>query len=320
MWEWLERKGILLEPLYHDIWRDCGLREGAQALVDLLVHFDLAAKISQVPKEMRRYEGCKYFVPSMLKALSQQHADQETERMTGQPQESIQKAATLHIIFNTGYVPPGFFVRLAAQITKNKKCTPIFERGVYRDSITFRYGEVDRVTITESKTLVSIHVDFLRITKRTPTMSRFAESCVFFRSELYAMCKEVLCWLPSIEVDIAFKCSCPMNSREHFAIIYDRMNRDSKLFCHQDTLYQLDPEHKYWLPRAQHTLQVCTDIVFSRALPYLTLFLQLDTEDGKPVRIEVKNVATELKTRGKIKDLAREMEVEIGRASCRVRV
>ena len=47
LWQWLEGKGVLLEPLYRDLWRDCGLTGGAQALFDLLEHFDLARKINK---------------------------------------------------------------------------------------------------------------------------------------------------------------------------------------------------------------------------------------------------------------------------------
>ena len=258
LWQWLEGKGVLLEPLYQDLWGDCGLTGGAQALVDLLEHFDLAKKIdnSSVPREMQRYDGCKYFVPCMLNARLQEGLDREAEKMAGQPLVSIQQAATLHLAFNTGYIPPGFFVRLAVQMSKSEKCTPIFEKSVYRDSITFRYGEVDRVTITESKSLVSVHVDFIRVVKRDHSISRFADSCISFRRELYEMCKEVLCWLPSVQLDFAFRCTCSVDAEEHFAIIDDSMSRDSNIFYRQDRLYELDQKHKYWLPAKQYPLQV----------------------------------------------------------------
>ena len=319
LWKWLEGKGVLLEPLYQDLWGDCGLTGGAQALVDLLEHFDLARKIdnSSVPREMQRYEGCKYFVPCMLKARLQEGLDREAEKMTGQPQEFIREAATLHLTFNTGYIPPGFFVRLAVQMTKSEKCTPTFEKSVYRDSITFRYGEIDRVTITESKSLVSVHVDFIRVDKRTHLISRFADSCASFRSELHTMCTEVLSWLPSIEVDFAFRCSCSVDTGEHFAVIDSNVNRSSRIFCRQDKAYQMDAEHKYWLLPSQHTLQVSIDfalnIFLGNTLPLAlthVLVLQPDVEDEKPTKSEMENVAKELKARGGTHDLAWEMEVE----------
>ena len=264
LWQFLNEKGVLLEPLYLNIWQDCGLRGGAQALADLLEHFDLAQKISSVPKEMQHYKGCKYFVPCMLKAQAQEGP---MESMTEQPQETIQKAATLHVVFNTGCIPPGFFVRLAARMTSNERCTPKFERAIYRDSITFSFGDVDRVTISESKSLVSVQVDFIRVAESSTC---FADSCLAFRGDLSAMCKEALYWLPSIEHDFAFRCSCSEHAREHFAIINDNTHHGSQVFCRQDKLYRLDSEHKYWLPSARLTMEVNTclhDIVL------YTLFL-----------------------------------------------
>ena len=310
LWEWLEEKGVMLEPLYQDMWRDCGLEKGAQALVDLLVHFDLAAEISPTSREMERYEGCKYFVPCMLKNHSQEDPDQNTETLT----EFLQKTATLHILFNTGYIPPGFFVRLAARITKSKRCTPIFERGIYRNSITFRYGKADRVTITESKSLISVHVDFMRVVKRTRSIARFAESCLSFRRELYSMCREVLLWLPSIKLDFAFKCKCSGDAGKQFAIFLDGWNRDTKMFCLHDREHQMDPEHKYWLPPAQYTLQVCINCALGTMLvQYIISYsytLQPGVEDGEPTKSEMENVVKEVKIRGGRGDLAREMEVE----------
>ena len=269
LWQCLEEKGILLEPLYLEIWWDCGLRGGAQALADLLEHFDLAAKISSVPKEMQHYRGYKYFVPCMLKAQSQESLF--VEKMTGHPQETIQKAATLHIIFNTGCIPPGFFVRLATCMTNSEKCTPIFERGIYRDSITFSFGEVDRVAISESRSLVSVRVNFMRVAESN---IYFAESCLAFQRKLSTTCKEALCWLPSIDQDFAFKCSCSKNAGEHFAIINDDTHSGSQVFCRQDRLYKMDSEHKYWLPPAPHTVEVNTclhDVAPLALLDNLTL-------------------------------------------------
>ena len=254
LWQCLEEKGVLLEPLYQDIWGDCGLRGGAQALADLLEHFDLAQKISSVPREMEHYRGHKYFVPCMLKARSPESL---VGRMTGLPQRIIRKAVTLHIIFNTGCIPPGFFVRLAARMTK--KCTPVFERGIYRDSITFSFKGVDRVTMSESKSLVSVQVDFIRVAESN---SSFADSCFALRRELSTMCKEALCWLPSIEHDFAFQCSCSKHTPEHFAIINDNTYCGSQVFCRRDRLYKMDLGHENWLQSAPLTKEVNTCMMF----------------------------------------------------------
>ena len=248
LWYYLEKYGILVEPLYCKLWGDCGLIGGAQAMVDLLDHFDLAKEITSVPRKIECHSGKKYFIPCILK---------------NQPQEGIRKrvhvckqAATLHITFTTEYVPPGFFVRLAAHLTDSKICTPLFEGSTYRNSIWFKYNEIDRVTISESLSGVSIQVDMMRVDKRTPEISHFTNSCLCFRNDLSKICNEVLCWLQSVEFEFAFKCNCSTTNVEHFAIINDTMHKSSHVSCCEAGVCEIKPEHKHWLQEAPLTLQV----------------------------------------------------------------
>ena len=245
MWKWLEKRGVLVEEFYREIWADCGLEGGPQALADLLDHFDLAKKISQCPRDMQPCKGIKYFMPCMLKARPS-----ETIR---QPLRGIREASTLHIVFNMGYVPPGFFVRAVARMTSNKRYTPLLnlEEVVYRDSITFQYNEIDRVSISES--LESVSVNICRVSMRTHYNSRFVDSCVSLHSDLLSMCKEVLVWLPSIDFDLAFECNCSEKASCHFALLEGDSHQQSKLFCKYGRRFKLSPLHKCWLP----SLQVC---------------------------------------------------------------
>ena len=244
LWQFLETYGILVEPLYHKLWRDCGLRGGAQAIVDLLDHFDLAKKITSVPREIERHQGQKYFIPCMLKNLSQEDVK---AKKRDQSQRALKEAATLHIKFNTEYVPPGFFVRLAAHLTDSKKCKPLFEVGTHRNCINFSYNEIDRVTISESLSGASIQVDMMRVAKRTPLLDRFADSCLAFRNELSTICNEVQRWMPSIKFYFAFKCSCSATEVEHFALIDGTMHQLSSVCCHNDRECEIKSEHKCWL-------------------------------------------------------------------------
>lgn len=241
-----------MEEFYQEIWRDCGLEKGAQALADLLDHFDLAKKINQCPRDMDQFKGIKYFMPCMLKVQPKEGPDRELERVSGQPPVAVRQAATLHIVFNMGYVPPGFFVRVVARMTNNKRYTPLLDTVVHRNSITFRYKEIgyeeeiDRVTIAES--LQSIQVNVFRVSTRTRFSNRFIESCLSLRNELSSMCKEVLdCWLPSIELDLAFKCSCSDRAPEHFALLKPESHQESRLFCKFDKEFKMSSLHKLWL-------------------------------------------------------------------------
>ena len=121
-----------MQELYVKLWRDCGLEGGPQALADLLVHFDLAQEIEHCPNDMHTCIGKKYYMPCMLKV--RQNGDKE-ERSP--PDEPTRQAAILHIFFDMGYVPPGFFVRLIARMTAHKAYRLLFDNVVYRDSITF---------------------------------------------------------------------------------------------------------------------------------------------------------------------------------------
>ena len=243
LWRFLEMYGILVEPLYHELWSECELSGGAQAIVDLLDHFDLAKKITSVPSGIK-CQGLKYFIPCMLKNLSQE--DVKATKME-QSQRALKEAATLHIRFNTEYVPPGFFVRLAAHLTDSKKCKVLFEVGTHRNCINFSYNEIDRVTISESLSGESIQVDMMRVAKRTPLLNRFADSCLTFRNELSTMCNEVQHWLPSIKLHFAFKCSCSATEVEHFALIDNTVHRLSNVCCHNDRECEIKSEHKCWL-------------------------------------------------------------------------
>ena len=251
LWQYLEKYGILVEPLYCELWGDCGLIGGAQAIVDLLDHFDLAKKIISVPREVQRHSGQKYFIPCMLKNLSQKDIKKRIHSQCARKQ-----AATLHIKFTTEYVPPGFFVRLAAHLTESQKCKLLFEGGTYRNCISFYYNEIDRVTISESLSGVSIQVDMMRVDKRTPGKSLFSKSCLDFRNDLSKICSKVLCWLQSVESEFAFKCICSTSNVKHFAIINDKMHKSSHVSCCEAGMCKIKPEHKHWLQEAPLTLQV----------------------------------------------------------------
>lgn len=253
-WKWLTEKGILLQTLCENVWQDCGWKDGTQALADLLEHFNLAKKINicSLPKDVQWYEKYAYFIPCVLKAELQEGPFQEKMETS---QKAFKKAATLHIVFNTGCIPPGFFVSLAALMIVSDKYTPKFERCNYRNSITFIYEKIDRITITESKSLVSIQVDMIRVVERPYQGIRFAESCVAFQEDLCTMCKNIQHDMPSIELYLAFRCSCEGASK-HFVIIDNEGNRNSPMFCEKYEQYKMNPEHKYWFRPEQSQYQV----------------------------------------------------------------
>ena len=239
-WKWLQERGILMEELYRVIWRDCGLEGGHQTLADVLEHFDLAKKISHCPHDMDFYKGIKYFVPCMLQV------EPKANLVSGLRESSIKQAVTLHILFNMGYVPPGFFVRLIARMTDQQKYIPLLDNVVYRGSITFQCNEIDRVIITES--IHSLRVNIFRKSKRKNHHVHFADSCTALRRDLMHVCKEVLRWMPSVEARFAFSCTVADSIPEHFVFLKSDSHHNSALYCHHDHECDITPQHKFWLP------------------------------------------------------------------------
>ena len=241
LWKMLEEMGILTEEMYQEIWCDCGLVGGGQALMDLLEHFDLAKRINVYPREMGLYKGIKYFVPCMVKVRPKGVNIQEA---TARP---IRQAATLYVSFNTGYTPPGFFIRLIARITNHKGYTPLLNRQVYRDSITFKCNELDRLIISES--LQTLNLNYFRVVQRKENYIRFADSCCSLFNELIRLCKAVCNdWMPSIEVLFKFECPLSDNVSRHFILLDTNTHQESPLCCEHDHECTLSRYHKYWLP------------------------------------------------------------------------
>ena len=241
LWKLLEEMGILTEEMYQEIWNDCGLVGGGQALMDLLEHFDLAKRIDVYPREMGLYKGIKYFVPCMVKVRPKRVKIQEA---TPRP---IRQAATLYVSFNTGYTPPGFFIRLIARITSHKGYTPLLNRQVYRDSITFKCNELDRFII--SKSLQTLNLNYFRVVQRKENYIRFADSCCSLFNELIQLCRAICNdWMPSIEVLFKFECPLSDNVSRHFILLDTNTHQESPLCCEHDHECTLSRYHKYWLP------------------------------------------------------------------------
>ena len=149
-WSWLQKKGILVEPLYRDVWENDDDID-PQEMIELLVRFRLAA-----PVQTELYDSSvkQYFLPAVLRGY------------TGQPNEAppdlMLRSSPAHITFSTGYVPPGFFTRLATTVATQSNVKPNFDGDIiYRNRITFFYGRPhDDIILTDLH--YAIQVDVLR--------------------------------------------------------------------------------------------------------------------------------------------------------------
>ena len=245
----LRKFGILqLTPnLDRTISKACGL--SPKDLVTLLEHFDLAQKVEECPQVLKHIIVDRYFIPCML-----QMCPNSTTELQNTPTQQV--AARLHIVFEMGYVPPGFFVRLIAQMTT--KFALMFDSGVYRNRIIFRLSPNNTVTLSEPSSLRNIQVDFVKFTQRKPSKHVLTEECLLFRDALYGMCVKVLCWLPQIKPLFAFSCTkdehfIDLNMKVVDGCVSSEKHQGSLMLCDKcHEVLEMKPQHKYWLPS-----QVC---------------------------------------------------------------
>ena len=165
MWALLREKGILVEPLYVAVWKEC---EGVdpEEFIQVLVSFHLAAKVQT--DEFGQIISNQFFVPAVLP--------------TGDPSSTLPsdytiRASPLHIIFGTGYVIPGFFTRLVTSMAESPQCHLYFRQGIFRNRVTFEFGDIpiNRVTLTELSN--AIQVDLLRYIPDSPALTPIQKSC-----------------------------------------------------------------------------------------------------------------------------------------------
>ena len=147
-WSLLCKKGILVEPLYCDVWENDDDID-PQEMIQLLVCFRLAA-----PVETKLYDNRvkQYFLPAVLPGY----------QYTGQPNEAPPgyklRSSPAHITFTTGCVPPGFFTRLATTVATQSNVKPNFE-NIYRNRIILSHGHPsDDIILTDLHYAIQIEV------------------------------------------------------------------------------------------------------------------------------------------------------------------
>ena len=244
LWKPLQEKGILVQQLYEEVWQGSSLQP--QALADLLEHFCLAALIDTRTKESS-FPGREYFISSVLQ-VSSPTADNATK--------FVKKSSPLHLTFSTQYVPPGFFTRLVTTVSKESKCHLLFTQGVFRNKVTFAYGEIDKIdefTIFEHSS--SVQITALRTEHRKPHIPTFGSVCRDIMKLIQACSAIIRQWLPSIKVETVLCCQ-QYPDQNHFISIPAGASAYSILRCQQNHNSSLTREQQYWM-KVPNTPQVC---------------------------------------------------------------
>lgn len=207
----------------------------AQALVNLLEHFLLAAPIITI--HLHRYIGNEYFVPCMLNAPS----GQKPSVFKSLFHKQQPKAEPVHLVFDTQYVPPGFFVRLL--VVLNRNCKLLYSKKLDRYTVTVAYEDVNEITLKEHSE--SIVVEVIRVTEGGLHVPDFPTSCRKILELLDRSITEIHKWLPSVRMNTAFECKHCRTPR-HFAI-FDQSTPSSHLRCQKHKIYSPTTQQKYWL-------------------------------------------------------------------------
>ena len=126
--------------------------------MDLLEKCCLAAPIDTKHEE-HSYTGKEYFVASTLPLCSD-------NQLNVPIMNHVNNACTLHLLFNTRYVPPGYPTCLVTALSKNKKCHISFSHGIYHNQFKLDFAldevnSIDEIMITQH--IMSVHVNVSRL-------------------------------------------------------------------------------------------------------------------------------------------------------------
>ncbi|XP_019858882.1 PREDICTED: uncharacterized protein LOC109587102 isoform X2 [Amphimedon queenslandica] len=246
MWSLLREKGILVEPLYQEVWKNC-TEIKADDLMELLVHFRLAAEVKT--DEFYIEDAKQYFLPAVLKSYD---ISSTQSLPNGKP---VARATNLHITFSTDFVPPGFFTRFIASFAKNSSCKICFEEGVFRNRIVFLFGtpSVNQVTFTDLCTTIRVSVERFIDVPNVPfrstcqELNRLLEKC---GNEV----NETLANSSKIKRSLNYECrSTACNGYEpHYISPASGQTAVLNLFCQKrKTQRQPTSEESYWFPELE---------------------------------------------------------------------
>ena len=209
-WYLLRNKGILVQPLYQEVWQSSGI--DPEEIIELLVHFRLAVQV-----QTKYYDNTskQYFLPAVLQGY------------TGDPNEVRPgyklRASPVHITFSTGYVPPGFFTRLATTVATDGKVELDFDNDYYRNRVCFFYGHShDDFVLTDISE--AIQVDIRQYVPESCRLTPFEIVCQEILNLLEECCQEVEDTLTlyhghyadQSSTSIQYVCQCRHSKKLHY--------------------------------------------------------------------------------------------------------
>ena len=235
MWRVFRQYGLLVQPLYQEVLSKQKFLEPGE-IIDLLSDFMIIGEIHSASKK-HHYQGKEYFVPCMLS--NTENRSKETI--------AVNSPVPLHLVFSTNYLPPGFFTRFSAILSKNPKFEVLFDE-ICHNKIRYAYGmeyeRAEEITILER--VLSVQVDVEHVNGNG--YQEFFNSCREILEQIRLCSDEVLKWLPGIKMSAALQChQCP-EVPTHFTVLPTSLStQHPKLRCQRDQLTRLNPAQKFWI-------------------------------------------------------------------------
>ena len=160
---------------------------------------------------------------------------------------AVYSPAPLHLVFSTNYLPPGFFTRFSAILSKKPKFEVLFDE-ICHNKIRYAYGmEYERAEeITIFERVLSVQVDVEHVNGNG--YQEFFSSCREILEHISLCSDEVLKWLPGIKMSLSIQChQCP-EVPTHFTIMPPSLSTQRpKLRCERHRLTRLNPAQKFWI-------------------------------------------------------------------------
>ena len=240
-WSLLRKKGILVEPLYRDVWENDDDID-PQEMIELLFHFRLAAPVET---EFYASRFKHYFLPAVLRGY------------TGNPHAALPgyklRASPAHITFSTGYVPPGFFTRLATTVATQSNVQLNYD-NIYRNRIVLSHGHpFDDIILTDL--YFAIQVDVLRYVPESSHPVPFKTVCQDVLKLLDECCQQVEETLHGYHGQginqsskkVQYVCQCNHSKDIHYIIIAKKPKYSDLIHCKMDRCPRpMTPNESMW--------------------------------------------------------------------------
>ena len=268
-WKLFREFGILVQKLYAEVWKEFKDLKPA-FFIEVLVHFRLAVEVETAKCDPFSKQ---YFMPLVLASVSNDDITSMTSSTA-----SFQ-AAPLHIIFSSGYVPPGFFTRFVAVVANSRKTELYLDKGVYRNCVTFRYQDpvshsIEHIVVTDHNNAIQVFVDRL-----VPGSITFTTICQDILVLIENATQEVLdilekcgaqainekCTKYKVKHKFQYVCTkCPPSPLPHYIITAPTdQSQDSYVCCNIfNSLYRpLTDQEKIWFKDSIQLVSIITVVL-----------------------------------------------------------